>query len=81
MKVSNDEHTYNIGKGKIMFVREGCWWCHTLLPEETQDWQYFDTAAINNLSGKIITARGWLYSYRNRLRMRLRHPNNLFWQQ
>jgi cytochrome c oxidase cbb3-type subunit 2 len=24
-----------------MFVREGCWWCHTLLPEQTQDWQVF----------------------------------------
>ena len=47
----------------------------------TQDWHYFDTAAINNLTGKTITARGWLYSYRNRLRMRLRHPNNLSWQQ
>ena len=30
-----------IGAGKIMFVREGCWWCHTLLPEQTQDWQAF----------------------------------------
>lgn len=25
------------GSGKTMFVREGCWWCHTLLPEQTQD--------------------------------------------
>jgi cytochrome c oxidase cbb3-type subunit 2 len=25
------------GGGKTMFIREGCWWCHTLLPEETQD--------------------------------------------
>jgi len=29
------------GSGKTMFIREGCWWCHTLLPEETQDWQTF----------------------------------------
>jgi len=29
------------GSGKTMFVREGCWWCHTLLPEETHDWQTF----------------------------------------
>jgi cytochrome c oxidase cbb3-type subunit 2 len=36
-----DKDTHYIGSGKIMFVREGCWWCHTLLPEETQDWQTF----------------------------------------
>jgi cytochrome c oxidase cbb3-type subunit 2 len=29
------------GKGKVIFIREGCWWCHTLLPEQTQDWKYF----------------------------------------
>jgi len=38
---AGDKNTYYIGSGKIMFVREGCWWCHTLLPEETQDWQAF----------------------------------------
>ena len=36
-----DEDRHYVGSGKIMFVREGCWWCHTLLPEETQDWQAF----------------------------------------
>lgn len=36
-----DTDKHYVGSGKIMFVREGCWWCHTLLPEETQDWQYF----------------------------------------
>jgi len=29
------------GKGKTIFIREGCSWCHTLLPEQTQDWKYF----------------------------------------
>ena len=29
------------GKGKTIFIREGCSWCHTLLPEQTQDWAYF----------------------------------------
>lgn len=38
---AGDANTQLIGSGKIMFVREGCWWCHTLLPEETQDWQSF----------------------------------------
>ena len=38
---AGDSDKFYIGSGKIMFVREGCWWCHTLLPEETQDWQVF----------------------------------------
>jgi len=38
---AQDSDVHYIGSGKIMFVREGCWWCHTLLPEETQDWQVF----------------------------------------
>ncbi len=36
-----DQDKKYIGTGKTLFVREQCWWCHTLLPEETQDWQYF----------------------------------------
>jgi cytochrome c oxidase cbb3-type subunit 2 len=41
MRVAKDEDVSHAGAGKTMFVREGCWWCHTLLPEETQDWQVF----------------------------------------
>lgn len=41
MSVADDADVSHAGKGKTMFVREGCWWCHTLLPEETQDWQAF----------------------------------------
>jgi cytochrome c oxidase cbb3-type subunit 2 len=41
LNTAGDANTAYIGSGKIMFVREGCWWCHTLLPEETQDWQVF----------------------------------------
>ena len=29
------------GKGRTIFIREGCTWCHTMLPEQTQDWTYF----------------------------------------
>jgi cytochrome c oxidase cbb3-type subunit 2 len=29
------------GRGKVIFIREGCGWCHTMLPEQTQDWTYF----------------------------------------
>ena len=57
--VSADEHTFNIGKGKIMFVREGCWWCHTLLPEQTQDWQYFGAPPmLGDFNGESPTAFG-----------------------
>lgn len=30
-----------IGVGKKIFIREGCWHCHTLLPEQSADWEYF----------------------------------------
>lgn len=59
LKVAADQHTYNIGKGKIMFVREGCWWCHTLLPEQTQDWQYFGAPPmLGDFNGESPTAFG-----------------------
>jgi cytochrome c oxidase cbb3-type subunit 2 len=41
LATAGDANTMYIGSGKNMFIREGCWWCHTLLPEETQDWQAF----------------------------------------
>lgn len=41
MAAAKDEDVSHAGAGKTMFVREGCWWCHTLLPEQTQDWQVF----------------------------------------
>jgi cytochrome c oxidase cbb3-type subunit 2 len=34
------------GKGKTIFIREGCTWCHTLLPEQTQDWTYFGAPPV-----------------------------------
>lgn len=54
-----DSDRFEIGKGKIMFVREGCWWCHTLLPEETQDWQYFGAPPmLGDFNGENPTAFG-----------------------
>lgn len=41
IQAAGDSRSAYVGSGKIMFVREGCWWCHTLLPEQTQDWQVF----------------------------------------
>jgi len=57
-KASDSQRNY-VGKGKIMFVREGCWWCHTLLPEETQDWQYFGAPPmLGDFNGESPTAFG-----------------------
>ncbi len=54
-----EEEIQKIGAGKIMFVREGCWWCHTLLPEETQDWQVFGSPPrLGDFNGETPTAFG-----------------------
>jgi cytochrome c oxidase cbb3-type subunit 2 len=56
---AKDEDVAHIGSGKTMFVREGCWWCHTLLPEETQDWQVFGAPpALGDFNGESPTAFG-----------------------
>jgi cytochrome c oxidase cbb3-type subunit 2 len=56
---ASDSQRMHVGKGKIMFVREGCWWCHTLLPEETQDWQYFGAPPmLGDFNGESPTAFG-----------------------
>ncbi len=47
------------GSGKTMFIREGCWWCHTLLPEETQDWQSFGRPPlVGDFNGESPTTFG-----------------------
>lgn len=47
------------GAGKTMFVREGCWWCHTLLPEQTQDWQTFGRPPlVGDFNGESPTTFG-----------------------
>ena len=59
MRVAKDGDVSNIGKGKSMFIREGCWWCHTLLPEETQDWQVFGAPPMTgDFNGESPTAFG-----------------------
>lgn len=56
---ADDANRAYVGKGKIMFVREGCWWCHTLLPEQTQDWQYFGAPPLlGDFNGESPTAFG-----------------------
>ncbi|OIO70002.1 MAG: cytochrome oxidase [Zetaproteobacteria bacterium CG1_02_49_23] len=47
------------GSGKTLFVREGCWWCHTLLPEQTQDWQSFGRPPmVGDFNGESPTTFG-----------------------
>jgi len=59
LQTGGDANTHYIGSGKTMFVREGCWWCHTLLPEETQDWQYFGAPPrLGDFNGESPTAFG-----------------------
>jgi cytochrome c oxidase cbb3-type subunit 2 len=59
MNKAADADQQQVGKGKTMFVREGCWWCHTLLPEETQDWQVFGAPPyLGDFNGESPTAFG-----------------------
>ncbi len=54
----NDAPTV-IGKGKTIFIREGCWHCHTLMPENTQDWAYFGAPpTANDFVGENPTVVG-----------------------
>jgi len=54
-----DEDITHVGAGKTLFVREGCWWCHTLLPEQTQDWQVFGAPPfLGDFNGESPTAFG-----------------------
>lgn len=59
LKAAGDENITSPGKGKTLFVREGCWWCHTLLPEQTQDWQVFGAPPmLGDFNGESPTAFG-----------------------
>jgi cytochrome c oxidase cbb3-type subunit 2 len=59
LKAAGDENTSHAGAGKTLFVREGCWWCHTLLPEQTQDWQVFGAPPmLGDFNGESPTAFG-----------------------
>jgi cytochrome c oxidase cbb3-type subunit 2 len=59
LKAAGDENVSHAGAGKTYFVREGCWWCHTLLPEQTQDWQVFGAPPmLGDFNGESPTAFG-----------------------
>jgi cytochrome c oxidase cbb3-type subunit 2 len=59
LTTAGDANTSYAGAGKTIFVREGCWWCHTLLPEQTQDFQYFGAPPyLGDFNGESPTAFG-----------------------
>lgn len=59
LAAAGDENTYYIGRGKTVYIHEGCWWCHTLLPEQTQDWQVFGQPPfLGDFNGEMPTAFG-----------------------
>lgn len=59
LAAAGDANTSHAGAGKVIFVREGCWWCHTLLPEQTQDFQYFGAPPyLGDFNGESPTAFG-----------------------
>lgn len=59
LTTAGDKNTRYISKGKTEFVVQGCWWCHTLLPEQTQDWQAFGAPPyLGDFNGETPTAFG-----------------------
>jgi len=59
LRVAGDDNISHAGAGKTLFVREGCWWCHTLLPEQTQDWQVCGAPPmLGDYNGESPTAFG-----------------------
>ena len=59
LAAAGDKNTFKISQGKTEFVVQGCWWCHTLLPEQTQDWQVFGAPPyLGDFNGENPTAFG-----------------------
>lgn len=59
LKTAGAENQFLVGRGKSVYIHEGCWWCHTLLPEHTQDWQVFGTPPfLGDFNGEMPTAFG-----------------------
>jgi cytochrome c oxidase cbb3-type subunit 2 len=59
LTAAGDANQRFVGKGKTVYITEQCWWCHTLLPEHTQDWQVFGTPPFQgDMNGEMPTAFG-----------------------
>lgn len=59
LRAAGDANSRYVAKGKTIYISEGCWWCHTLLPEQTQDWQIFGAPPfLGDFNGEMPTAFG-----------------------
>ncbi len=59
LNTASAENQFLVGRGKTVYITEGCWWCHTLLPEQTQDWQVFGAPPfLGDFNGEMPTAFG-----------------------
>ncbi len=59
LATAGDQNSRYVGRGKTVYITEGCWWCHTLLPEQTQDWQVFGAPPyLGDFNGEMPTAFG-----------------------
>lgn len=59
LRAAGEQNMRYVGKGKTVYITEGCWWCHTLLPEQTQDWQAFGAPPyLGDFNGEMPTAFG-----------------------
>lgn len=59
LDATGDENHRYVGKGKTVYITEGCWWCHTLLPEATQDfWVFGWPPYVGDMNGENPTAFG-----------------------
>jgi cytochrome c oxidase cbb3-type subunit II len=59
LRVTGDENHRYVARGKTVYITEGCWWCHTLLPEATQDFQIFGWPPyVGDMNGENPTAFG-----------------------
>jgi micrococcal nuclease len=74
---------YHVIKGRITHVGEGA---HSLWLDlegnvaariDRNDLGYFDAMPLRDLKRKEVLVRGWVYSYKNELQLRLRYPTDL----
>ncbi|MBD3671573.1 MAG: thermonuclease family protein [Gammaproteobacteria bacterium] len=78
----NERGFYRL-QGRVVRVGESrkAWWLDldgpAVLRIDKRDAQYFDMLDMSALKGKLVEARGWLYPYRAKLSMGVRHPRSL----
>ncbi|MCI0401418.1 MAG: thermonuclease family protein [Gammaproteobacteria bacterium] len=82
-ELTADQTGFRIVTGDVLRIgesRSAIW--ITIAPKvalriRRDDLIYFDNVEFQNLMGRRVVARGWLYTKGNELRMRIRHPANL----